>query len=91
MTYPAINKQEELFDIDTVSMFLPSGWVEPGAVSGCEADDVMEEVEGHYRNVLGQISGLCGHRQKAVAQALRCRAEGGCPPVQAQKDCGTTS
>lgn len=60
-------------------------------MSGSEAGGVTEEVVGQRKNVLGQISGLCGRRRKAVAQALRCQAEGGCPPVQAQKDCGTTS
>lgn len=70
---------------------LPSGWVGLCAVSGCEASGVMEAEGRQDKNVLGQLSCLRSHQQKVVVQALRFRAEGGCPLVQAQKDCGTTS
>lgn len=70
---------------------LPCGWAGPCAVSGCEAGGVMEEEEGQHKNVLVLLSYLCGHRQTGAAQALRYRAEGECPLVQAQKDYGTTS
>lgn len=70
---------------------LPCGWAGPCAVSGCEKGGVMEAEEGQHKNVLVLLSYLCGHRQTGVAQALRCRVEGECPLVQAQKDYGTTS
>lgn len=70
---------------------LPGGWEGPCAVSGCEASGVMEAEVGQQKNVLVLLSCLCGHRQTGAAQALRCRVEGECPLVQAQKDYGTAS
>ncbi len=70
---------------------LPCGWVAPCAVSGYEAGGAMEAEEGQHKNVLVPLSCLCGRRQTGAAQALKCRVEGGCPQVQAQKDYETAS